>query len=315
MAAKDLWTELYRPKCVADYVWRDARQKDIVMQWIADKSIPNILLAGSQGLGKTSLVQVLLAELGVEQGDVLEVNASEAVDIEMIRSRILGFASTIPYGNFKVVVLEEADGLARSSASMPALKRIMEEYSDTCRFILTTNQPNKIIPPIHSRCQNLTMMSLDKDQFQYRLAEILAAESVEADIETLDSYIQATYPDLRKCINSIQSNVIDGKLLAPTSDSGSKSDWMVRMITLFKAGQITEAREFLIANSDQDDYIEIYRYLYRNLQLWGDTESQREEAILVIRDGIINDGRVADREISMSATLVQLKNIRAMSGK
>lgn len=308
--AQELWTEKYRPNCIADYVWRDEKQKRQVEQWVADKSIPNIMLSGSQGLGKTSLIHVLLKEIGVEPGDILEKNASEDVSIEMVSSQILGFASTIPYGDFKVIILEEADGLARSSASMQALKRIMEAYSDQCRFILTTNEPHKILPAIHSRCQTFHMTSLDRDQFQYRLAEILAFEEVEADIDTLDSYIEATYPDLRKSINSIQMNVLDGKLVPPSSDAGSKTDWMVRMIDLFKRGQISEAREFLCQNSDQGDYPEIYRYLYRNLQLWGDTETQREDAILAIRDGIVNDGRVGDREIALSATLVVLKNIR-----
>jgi len=310
--AVELWTEKHRPKSVVEYVWRDERQKQTVLKWISEKSIPNILLSGSQGLGKTTLVHILLNEIGVDQGDVLEINASEAVDVEMVRTKIVNFASTIPYGDFKVIILEEADGLARSSASMPALKRIMEEYSDTTRFILTTNVPHKIIPPIHSRCQSINMLSLDKEQFQYRLAEILASEKIEADIDTLDSYISACYPDLRKCINSLQANCIDGKLLAPNGDSGANSEYMIKAVELFKRGLITEARTLICNNISDGDYIEVYKFLYRNLHFWGDSEAQREAAIIEIRDGIVKDTSCADREINLSATLVALKNIRGM---
>lgn len=313
--AIEIWTEKYRPRSVADYVWRDNHQKVQVEQWIKDKSIPNILLSGSQGLGKTSLVNVLLEELHVDRGDRLYINASEEVDVEMVRTKILNFASTIPFGEFKVVILEEADGLARSVASMPALKRIMEEYSDGCRFILTTNNPNKIIAPIHSRCQTISMNSLNREDFLLRLLYILKEEGVdvEADediLNKLDTHTEACYPDLRKAINSVQLNVVDGKLLSPSADVGSKSDWMITAIDLFKRGLISEAREVITENASDGDYPEIYRYLYRNLQLWGESETQREDAILAIRDGICRDAVSGDREICLSGTLVVLKNIR-----
>ena len=261
--AQELWIEKYRPNCVADYVWRDDRMKRQIEGWIAEKSIPHLLLSGSAGLGKTSLINVLLKEIGVELGDILEENASEKTGVQNIRDKIIGFASTIPYGDFKVIVLEEAEAL--SPEAQASLKRVIEENSETTRFILTTNIPHKIIPPLHSRCQTFHLTSLDRDQFQYRLAEILAAENVEADIDTLDSYIQATFPDLRKAIGSIQLNVVDGKLLAPTGDSGSKADWLVHAIDLFKRGQISEGRVYLCENADYNDYPEIFRFLYRNL--------------------------------------------------
>ena len=306
--SKELWCEKYRPKSVEDYVWRDDKQKAQVEQWIKEKSIPNILLSGSQGLGKTSLIKVLLNEIGVQPGDVMELNASEERRIEDIREKVLNFSSTIPFGDFKVLVLEEADGM--TPVAQPAMKRIMEENSDNCRFILTTNNPHKIIPPIHSRCQTFHMTSLDKDEFRLRLAHILASEEIEADLETLDNFIAATYPDLRKAINSIQMNCINGSLQSPSSDSGSKTDWMVKMVELFKANKITEAREYVCANAEDSDYINIFQFLYRNLSLWGDSEQQREAAIVAIREGLVRDTMCADREINLAATLVNLKNIR-----
>lgn len=306
--AQELWVEKYRPAKVSDYVWRDARQKNQILGWIKDRSIPHLLLSGTQGLGKTSLINVLLNEIGVEPGDTMEINASEETSVETVRTKIINFASTIPYGDFKVIILEEAE--AMSAASQAALKRVIEDNSDTCRFILTTNTPHKIIPPIHSRCQTFHMTSLDKEEFRFRLAYILTNEQVDADVETLDNYVEATYPDLRKAINSVQLNCVEGKLLSPTDDSKASGEWMVKVVELFKAGKITEAREYICSHADYTDYPEIYRFLYRNLNLWGNNEQQREDAIIAIRDGLVKDTSCADREINLSATLVQLKNIK-----
>ena len=305
-----LWTERYRPSKIEDYVFRDKKQKDQVQQWIKDKMIPNILLSGSQGLGKTSLIQVLMHELGIEEGDILEINASESVSVDdVIRGKILNFASTMAFGSCKVIILEEADGLSRSQASMPALKRIMEDYSENVRFILTTNNVHKIIPPIVSRCASMHMVSLDQEEFMIRLATILAAENVEATIDILDTYVKATYPDLRKAINALQQNAIDGKLQPPAADSGSSSDVMLKMVELFKSGNITAAREYICEHADNNDYPEIYRFLYRNLNLFSTTIEGREDSILIIRDGIVRDGVCSDREINLAATLIGLGRV------
>ena len=320
--AQELWVERYRPKTVEDYVFSDTKQRRQVEQWISEKSIPHLLLSGTQGLGKSSLINVLLHEIGLESGDILNINASEQTGIDTVRDKIMGFAATIPYGDFKVLILEEAE--AMSASAQQSLKRIIEENSETCRFILTSNAPHKIIPPLHSRLQNFHMTNLDKEQFRDRVLSILINEQIFADLDNNDAtkcveivghYIDATYPDLRKCINSIQLNIVDGKLTTPSADSGIQGEWMIKMVELFKKGQISEARTYVCTNADYNDYPEIYRYLYRNLQLWGESEAQREEAIICIRDGLVKDGMVGDREINLSATLVQLKNIRAMSQK
>lgn len=308
MSVGELWTEKYRPNKVDDYVFRDEKQRSQVMQWIKEKTLPHVLLSGTQGLGKTSLINVLINELEIDRGDVLEINASNETGVDNVRIKIINFASTIAFGSFKIIILEEAEML--SASSQAALKRVLEEYSDNCRFFLTTNNPHKIIAPIHSRCQTFHMASLNIDEFRLRLATILATEGVEADLETLDTFIKATYPDLRKSINSIQMNVIDGKLQMPSSDSGSTSDWMIKMVELFKSGNITAAREYVCEHAEYNDYPEIFRFLYRNLPLWGASEQQHEDALIVIREGLVKDTLVADREINLSATLVQLKQIK-----
>lgn len=308
MKDKAVWTEYYRPKTIDDYVWRDERQRQIVESWIRDKNLPmSTILTGVAGVGKSSLINMLLKELGVQQGDILYKNASEETSVEMVREAIINFASTIPWGDFKVCILEEADALSKSAQN--SLKRVIEDFSDTCKFFITSNNPHKIDPAIHSRSQGFHIESLKEDEFLLRLAYILDDNNIEYDPDVLISYVKATIPDLRKAIGLVQMNSKSGVLLPPSSDSSAKLDYMVLVSEMFRKGQIQQAREAIVSNASQEDYIEIYRYLYRNLAFWGDTQEKQDDALLIIRDGMVKDGMVADREINLSATLIQLKQI------
>ena len=137
---KELWVEKYRPKKVEDYVFRDASQKKQVKSWIKEGSIPHLLLSGAAGIGKTTLARVLCNELGIEDFDVLEINASRDNNVETVRDKIINFVQMIPFGPFKVVLLDEADYLTPNAQAI--LRGVMETYSSTSRFILTCNYPN-----------------------------------------------------------------------------------------------------------------------------------------------------------------------------
>jgi DNA polymerase III delta prime subunit len=301
----ELWIEKYRPKTIDGYVFVDDNQRQQVEAWIRDQSIPNLLFSGSPGTGKTTLGKMLINELGVDEYDVLYANGSkEGRKIEWV-DKLISFCQTMPYGTFKVVFIDEADYLNPNSVQ-PAMRNLMEDYSHSVRFILTCNYPNKIIPPLHSRLQQLHILKTDHTEFTARAATVLVAESVEFDIDTLDSYVRATYPDLRKCLQLLQQNSQAGVLNAPNTTDRSVGDWKLDCIQLFKAGKIREARTLICQQSTPEEAEDIFRWMYDNLDLWSTDVHKQDQAIVIIRNGLVNCSFVADQEINLSATLTEL---------
>lgn len=305
---QELWVEKYRPKTVDGYVFVDQAQRDQVSAWIKSGSIPHLMLSGSAGTGKTTLAKLLINELAIDHYDVMYANGSkEARKVEWV-DRLIGFCQTMPFGRFKVVLIDEADYMNKESVQ-PALRNLMEDYSESVRFILTCNYPHKIIPPIHSRCQGFHIVKTDHTEFTARVATVLVTEGVEFDLDTLDSYVKATYPDLRKCLNLVQLNSQSGKLNAPSASDRSAGDWKLECVDLFKRGQIRAARTMICQNSTPEEAEEIFRWMYDNLDLWGDTPERQDQAIVIIRNGLVNHNSVADTEINLSATLIELSQI------
>lgn len=303
---KELWVEKYRPNKLDGYVFRDNHQKEQVQRWVKEGTIPHLLFSGNAGIGKTTLAKILFNELDLNPLDILEINASRTNSVEDVRDKIVNFVQMIPFGNFKVVLLDEADYLSPNAQA--ALRGVMEEYHTTARFILTCNYPNRIIPALHSRCQGFHIERVDVTEFTARVATILVEENVEFDLDTLDTFVRATYPDLRKCINTVQMNSLDGKLHSPEKGDTGEADYKIEMVELFKAGKISEARKLVCGQARPEEMEEIYRWLYDNVAIFGD-ETKQNRAILHIKQGLVDHTLVSDPEINLAATLIRLADL------
>ena len=310
----ELFVEKYRPKTLDEYVFKDAAQRSKVEEWIADGALPHVLFSGPAGTGKTSLAKLLLSMLKIPKGDILDLNASRVRKIDEVQDQIVNFASTWALNDtgFKYVLLDEADSL--SPLSQRFLRGEMEKFEASCRFLFTANYPQKIIPAIHSRVQEMKFSALNRNEFLRRCLEVLVAEDIQFWVEDVLGYVDITYPDLRKCIGLIQQHIQAGALSpAPSAEeqTGGK-DYLLEMVTLFKNKEFLTARKLIVEQAQLEEYPDIYRYLYRNLDLWGSTQDQQDDALLIIRRGLTNHGIICDPEINLSATIVELARVESI---
>jgi replication factor C small subunit len=304
-----LWYEKYRPNTMDEYVWRDSQMRIKVEEWLTEGGLPSLLLSGVSGTGKTSLALLLLKMLEIPHEDLLKINASRERGIEALQDKIIGFINlwTLNKSGLKYVLLDEADKMSPLAQGM--LRAEIETYSSTCRFIFTANYPNKIIPALHGRLQEIKFSSLDNDDFIMRGADVLDQEKVVFDPEVLMAYHARTYPDLRKCIGLLQQNTIAGVLNPLRDDDDAAKDYLLQAIDLFKTGKYLEARKLIIEQADPEEYNDLYHFFYENLNMFGSTQDQQDDALLIIRKAIVFDGQVADRELNAAACLVELTRI------
>lgn len=275
---------------------------------IGDASIPHLLLSGVHGSGKTTLAQILIRAMNLEDSDVLTINASDDRGIDMFRNTIKNFATSAAMGRFKIVHLEEADQLTPQAQA--ALKRFMEETSEFCRFILTCNHVNKILPPIVSRCQDFHFRAADVNDITEYLVRVLRSEQIKFDLDLLDKYVSHGYPDVRKIVNMIQANSIKGELQPPML-SGAVGDYKFKIIELIEANNWVDARKLVCASVTSDEWEDVYRFLYENISR-STTFKSREKwdaAIIIIAEHLYRHTISADPEINFASCMIQLGQI------
>lgn len=307
---KDLstvWVEKYSPFTIEDYVFQDEMHERAFRQMIDKQSISHLLLSGSTGSGKTTLSKILVHELGIDDDDVLLIWAADENSVEVMREKIKSFVSTCAMGFLKIVQLEESDRI--SAAAQKILLRLMDEYSDSSRFILTCNHENKIIPELRSRCQIYRFNSFDKGLLADRIVDILLREEVKFEDKLILKYIDSGYPDVRKIINTIQQNVIDGELHPPKEIE--VGDYKFNLLGLLESDDWIGIRKLLCSNVSPEEWEGVYRFLYENLNKSEKFSARKkwEEGIIVIADHLYKHSLVADAEINAAAMFITLTNL------
>jgi replication factor C small subunit len=309
-----LWVETYRPESIDDYVFQNEAHKERILAFIEQKSIPHLLFKGHRGTGKTTLAFVLQKELGIVDGDFKVLNASDDNSVDTIRSSVKAFSSTMPLGDFKIVFLDEADYLTQNAQA--ALRRMMEEYSDTVRFILTCNKPHKIIDEIKSRCQEFEFKEFDKEEMAVHAFMILKKEKVKnRSAEVIQEYVDEAYPDMRKLLQNLEGGIVDGQL-QPSLSTDDNARVLGNIVEQLSAGKWLEVRANVVSSIEGGDWEEIYRFLYDNIdqidgfnfEVEGEVNNWKQ-AIIIIANHLRFHQQVADPEINFSACMINLSNI------
>lgn len=304
MAIKQVWVEKHRPKSVSKIILKDDRTRKIFEKFVADGSIPNILLYGGPGTGKTSMSLALIRDLGVNKLDVLKINCSDE-KIDAIREKVKGFATTMPIGSFKVVRLEEFDNIGTDAQDL--LRDLIEVVQGSCRFIATCNYINKIKPAIRSRFQEFQVSAPARDDVLVLAAEILEAENVTFDIDDLEKVVAASYPDVRKMIQLLEGGSTSGTLNLTSSET--VSDWKLQLLPALEASDLKAARKIVCDSATAQELAEIYTFLHQNLHRVKKFKGYLDDAIVLTNQYQVQHGQVGDVELNVAALFVELDRL------
>ena len=305
MKKKYLWCEKHRPDTIQKCIL-SSQLKDTFQQFVNNEHIPNLLLSGGPGVGKTTVAKAMLNQIGATH---MMINGSEESGIDILRNKIKNFASTVSFDtNRKFVILDEADYLNPQS-TQPALRGFIEEFHKNCGFILTCNFKNRIIEPIHSRCSVVEFRIPNEEkpklaaQFLKRITEILEEENVKFNPKAVSGIIEKFFPDWRRCLNELQrysaSGEIDAGILVNISDESLRE-----MIGFLKEKKFVNMRKWVANNLDNDPtriYRKIYDTLYERLE-----PASVPALVLIIADYQYKSAFVADQEINLLACMAEI---------
>ena len=295
-----LCVEKYRPTDLSTYIGNE-HLKSKVGIYLENEDVPHLLLYGRAGTGKTTLAKIITKNIDC---DYMYINASDENKVEDVRIKIKTFASSVGFKSLKVIILDECDYLTPNAQA--ALRNLMETFSKHCRFILTCNYVERIIDPIQSRCQSFKVIPPKRVDVARHLVHILEQEGVEYDLDDIRLITDASYPDIRRVINSAQRQVVDGKLKIDTS-SIIQNNYKLQLIEhLSNGSKLNDVRQ-LIADNSITDYSELYRLLYDEVDNY--SKDKQAECILNIAEAQYQDVHVVDKEINFMSLIIRLLRI------
>lgn len=307
-AIRQLLVEKYRPTTLDDYIFQNETHRNKFKEYIATGVIPNLLLSGTQGTGKSTIARILVKSLNVDpEMDVMVLNASDDNSVDDVRDRIKTFITTYSMSGMKIVLMEEADRL--SKAAQKALKVLTEDFTDNARFILTCNHEHLLDKALKSRFQQFKFVAPDINDVTIRVANILALEGVKCKLDLIDKFVSIGFPDIRQTIQLVEQHIHDGKLTDPTTTFDG-SDWKIDLLPLIQEGDWKASRALLCGSIGSEEWDEVYTFIYRNInKLTKWNGNQRDQAVVTVAQYLHQHSLVADPEINAAAMLIELSRI------
>ena len=299
--SNSLWVEKYRPDTLEGYVGNEYILEKVKI-YIQNEDVPHLLLYGQAGTGKTTLAKIITNQIDC---DLMYINASDENSVDAVRDKIRGFASSLGFRKWKVIILDEADYLTPNAQA--ALRNLMETFSASTRFILTCNFVEKVIDPIQSRCQTFAITPPSKKDVAKRLNDILTTEGIEFEMSDLAFTVNSGYPDIRRVLNAAQRQVINGKLVID-KQSTLEANYTEKVVQELMSNndaktKFTNVRQ-IIADSGVKSFEPLYRTLYDRVDDYG--KGKVGQTILNIADGQYKDAMVVDKEINVMAMMLNI---------
>jgi replication factor C small subunit len=299
--SNSLWVEKYRPDTLEGYVGNEHILEKVKI-YIQNEDVPHLLLYGQAGTGKTTLAKIITNQIDC---DLMYINASDENSVDAVRDKIRGFASSMGFRKWKVIILDEADYLSQNAQA--ALRNLMETFSASTRFILTCNFVEKVIDPIQSRCQTFAITPPSKKDVAKRLNDILTTEGIEFEMSDLAVLVNSGYPDIRRVLNAAQRQVINGKLVID-KQSTLEANYTEKVVQELMSNndaktKFTNVRQ-IIADSGVKSFEPLYRTLYDRVDDYA--KGKVGQTILNIADGQYKDAMVVDKEINVMAMMLNI---------